>query len=313
MKRRIPPLTAVVAFAAVARHKSFKNASDELCVSPSAVSHQIRALEEWLGAKIFERSTRKLELTDFGLRYITDVNPLLDELAKCSSRETQTLKKRKIVNVQTTDSVASRWLIPNLHDFQAFYPTIAVKIITHDYRDSLRESEVDVGILFVKNKRLAGTLNKAVQLFAEEIFPVCSPELIKKKQLSKIAHLESFPLIHDDNVGVSWQEWILATDASQKQIIAAKANRGCHYNHAHLALQCAELGGGITLASNALTTEAVKKGRLVAPFDKKIITGNGYYLVCSTSAKKTPECKSFADWIISKRLIPGLVNPSLAV
>ncbi len=306
MKRRIPSLTALVAFESAARHMNFKHASDELCVTKSAISHQVRALEDWLGVNVFERSTRKLELTDFGKRYAAEVGPLLDKLAKLSSRKTQPLQAKKHISVQTTDSVATRWLIPNLRDFQIHYPDIEVKIITHDYRTGLRESEVDVGILFVKNKSLADALNNAVQLFVEEIFPVCSPTLTKEKKLSKLEHLESFALIHDDNVGVTWREWILNTDSAHKNALAKKTDRGHHYNHAHLALQCAELGDGITLASNVLTMEAMNNGRLVAPLNHKMITGCGYYLVHSSAAKKKYECKDFTDWITSKCQTPSI-------
>jgi len=171
-------LSAAVAFEAAARLGSFKEAGAELCVTPSAISHQVRVLEDYLGVKLFERSARSVELTDFGVRYRLELGALLDRLEQSSTgefdrdrRETQTR-----ITVQTTDSFASRWLIPRLSEFEALHADVTVKVVTRDFRDGLRSSEADLGLLFIaETESGAAANNDARLLFAEEIFPVCSP------------------------------------------------------------------------------------------------------------------------------------------
>ncbi len=210
MKRKLPPLNAVVAFEAAARNKSFRKAGEELCVTSSAISHQVRALEDWLGIKLFERSTRAIALTDFGLRYMLKLGPLLAQLAKISNAATG--QHKKIITIQTTDSFASRWLLPRLPEFEALHPGITIKIVTYDFRDGLRADEADLGILFVtaESPGAASSNDRLRLLFPEEIFPVCSPKIVQNLKSIRVGDLANFTLIHDDNVGVSWQDWIVA-------------------------------------------------------------------------------------------------------
>ena len=118
-------------------------------MTSSAISHQVRALEDWLGLKLFERSTRTVELTDFGIRYSLELGALLGRLEKISHTEPGQRKNNKVITIQTTDSFASRWLLPRLPEFESLHPDITIKIVTYDFRDGLRSSEADVGILFL--------------------------------------------------------------------------------------------------------------------------------------------------------------------
>ncbi|WP_424945623.1 LysR family transcriptional regulator [Candidatus Spongiihabitans sp.] len=312
MRRRLPPLNAIVAFESAARHKSFKKAGDELCVTSSAISHQVRSLEDWLGFNLFERSTRVIELTDFGIRYVLALSSLLDQLEKFSNNEIVRGKNKTIITIQTTDSFASRWLIPRLSEFESLHPDIVIKIITYDFRDSLRCSEADLGILFMADKKHNAKTHNVKKynqtenndnmrlLFAEQIFPVCSPEIIQNMTSIGVADLSNFTLIHDDNVGVSWQDWISTATEKHFDATNMKTKNGPHYNHAHLALKSAELGNGFTLASNVLTSDALEKGLLVAPFQDKIVTGCGYYLTQSQNPKVRNYCRPFSKWIVAR-------------
>ena len=302
MKRKLPPLNAVVAFESAARHLSFRKAGDELCVTPSAISHQVRLLEDWLGVKLFERSTRTVELTDFGRRYMLELGALLDRLSILSGDETDRGKTKKTITIQTTDSFASRWLIPRLSEFESLHANSAVKIVTHDFRDSLRSSEADLGILFITEKERGAVSNKndLRLLFREEIFPVCSPKLMQGIDSISVADLSNFTLIHDDNVGVSWRDWMAVAGGARIDASNPNTKNGAHYNHAHLALTAAELGNGFTLASNVLAGEALEKGNLVAPFAEKIITGCGYYLAQSEDPQVRKKCRVFSEWIVSE-------------
>ena len=299
MKKKLPPLNAVVAFEAAARNKSFKKAGEELCVTSSAISHQVRALEDWLGLKLFERSTRAVELTDFGIRYSLELGALLGRLEKISHTEPGQRKNNKVITIQTTDSFASRWLLPRLPEFESLHPDITIKIVTYDFRDGLRSSEADVGILFLSADQSGAEAgnNHFRLLFPEEIFPVCSPEIVRDWKSIRVGDLSNFTLIHDDNVGVSWQDWITSANKGCSGTATVQTTDSTHYNHAHLALTAAELGNGFTLASNVLSGDALKKGRLVAPFKEKIVTGGGYYLAQSEKARARSECRAFGEWI----------------
>lgn len=294
MKRKLPPLKSVLAFEAAARHRSFKKAAEELCVTSSAVSHQVRALEEWLGVALFARGAHSAELTDCGRRYARELTPLLDRLTAVSNAERASRKKKKPVAIQTTDSFATRWLIPRLPEFAALHADAAVKIITHDFREQLRESEADAGILFMQSGARCDA--HARLLFAEEIFPVCAPALLQKHGEVRIEELPRMPLIHDDNLGLSWAEWF---HAAGKPAAAVHINveTGAHYNHSHLALHAAELGEGFALASSVLTQTARTAGRLTAPFAETVNAGGGYYLALPPAAA-TGDCKKFVDWIL---------------
>ncbi|MGI9310069.1 MAG: LysR substrate-binding domain-containing protein [bacterium] len=297
MKRKLPPLNALVAFEAAARHRSFTKAGDELCVTPSAISHQVRQLEEWLGLRLFERRARAVEMTDAGARCLREAGAMFDRLERFCNDETAWRKNATTITLQTTDSFAARWLAPRLTQFEARCPDIILRIVTHDFRESLREAEADIGILFVADAVDEDARNHSRLLFAEEIFPVCSPKLLRDNKSVGIADLREFALIHDDNVGVSWSEWIASADGER---VIGDAGNGARYNHAHLALQAAELGNGLVLASNVLTSDALARGVLVAPFAHKIITGRGYCLAQSSNAQTRETCRPFAEWILSE-------------
>ncbi len=300
MKRKLPPLNAVVAFESAGRNKSFKKAGEELCVTSSAISHQVRSLEEYLGGRLFERSTRTVALTDFGKRYLPEMSALLDRLEQCSENQADRRAQKRIITIQTTDSFAARWLIPRLAQFKSLHSDIDIKIITRDFRDALRSSEAGLGILFMTSKQRNSLSKNAAQLlFAEEIFPVCSPKLTPKTRLVDLADLPNFTLIHDDNVGVSWHDWISTATGAHANPPKIDTRNGPHYNHAHLALQAAELGGGITLASNVLASDALESDRLIAPFKDKMVTGCGYYLTQSENPKPREHCRPFTEWIFS--------------
>ena len=300
MKNSLPPLHAVVAFVTVARLKSFKKAGDNLCVTPSAISHQVRVLEEWLGLRLFERSTRSVELTDIGIRCFMELNPLIAELEKFSKNKLSQ-RGKKIITIQTTDSFASRWLIPRLSEFEKLNQDIVIKIVTYDYRNTLRSSEADLGILFMCEDTHSNILktNTTKLLFEEKVFPVCNAKIGKKLKSSNISELSNFPLIHDDNMGVSWDDWIVANEKADAKTHDIPTKSGAHYNHSHLALRAAELGNGFTLASNVLVKDAIKSGLLIAPFKKRISVGCGYYLVQPKKLVGQEEHIPFIKWITS--------------
>ena len=295
MKIPTPPLHAMVAFVYVVQHKSFKKAAEQLCVTPSAVSHRIRVLENWLGLDLLERSTRSIELTDAGMRCFSDLEQIIRRIEEFSKHRVIRQSKTTIT-IQTTDSFAARWLIPRLAHFDRLYPDIGIKLVTYDFRENLHSSEADLGILFMceQSYAQAAKTNTVTLLGLEKIFPVCNPDMKHQLHSSDPAELAHCTLIHDDNLGVSWDNW---NEVAGQPQLSEQAKSGPHYNHSHLALRAAELGGGFALASNILVNSAIQKGLLVAPFEATVSMGCGYYLVQPKQTAEQEQFAPFTKWL----------------
>ncbi|MFM2484705.1 LysR substrate-binding domain-containing protein [Celerinatantimonas yamalensis] len=291
-KRRLPPLTGLIAADAVARQTSFTAAADELNLTPSAVSHRIRALEDWLGFALFIRNTRTVTLTTLGHHYLQDIAKLLSGLETVTTHALAQIEKHQVIRLQTTDSFANRWLVERLPRFIDAHPYISVQIMTREYTEGFRTTNADIAILYGRGN-WEGCI--ATKVLEETIFPVLSAKMASEWTHSE--HLfQSYPLIHDDNLGTTWSDWWLAAEVEPGYSHAHQSKAGLHYNHSHLALKAAERGDGIALASQPLVSDALTKGDLVAPFAFKLHTGYSYYLL----HRHIPQmaCRMFIDWIL---------------
>jgi LysR family glycine cleavage system transcriptional activator len=294
LKRRLPPLNSLIAAEVAARLKSFKAASEELHVTPSAVSHQIRLLEGWLGFSLFNRSTRSVGLTEAGARYMRHASQLLDGLEAATREEVERSGQRQTMKVQTTDSFASRWLVARLPDFLSRNPDISIQIVTFEYTEGFRSSEADVAVLYGRGN---WPNCKSEMILNETIFPVCSPEILPLHNAGGSGAIFSHPLIHDVNLGTSWQEWWRHAGSEVDQDAAMNLSAGPRFNHSHLALQAAECGNGIALASGPLVLDSLQKQTLIAPFNSRISTGFGYYVIQSLDARTQNRCGRFVEWL----------------
>jgi LysR family glycine cleavage system transcriptional activator len=294
MRRRLPSLSSLIAAEAVGRHASFTAASSELLVTPSAVSHQVRDLEAWLGFSLFERSTRAVVMTSAGRSYLTAVSQTLNALEVATTKAVDKQGNRRTFRLQTTDSFASRWLVDRLPDFVFRNPMWPVQISTWEYTEGFRSDEADVAVLYGRGDwpRSLSTL-----LLKETILPVCSPALIKKNNGAVLLS----PLLHDDNLGVTWPEWAAIAKVELTKYLKTDFNGGLHFNHSHLALQSAEKGSGIVLASRPLIQDALEKGKLVAPFEHQIATGFGYYVVQPRERRQRERCRPLVEWLLAMR------------
>jgi LysR family transcriptional regulator, glycine cleavage system transcriptional activator len=295
VKRQLPPLNSLIVAETAARLGSFRAASDELHVTASAVSHQIRSLESWLGFRLFNRSVRSVGLTEAGRRYLFEVSALLDDLSRRTKMEIARSGKGQVLTVQTTDSFANRWLVARLPDFIAQHRGTSVQIVTFEYTEGFRPSEADMAVLYGRGK---WPNSRATLLLEETIFPVSSPNLTAlKKNKSLIEGIADYTLLHDDNLGVSWQEWWSFAEGGAALDDSVDMAVGPHFNHSHLSLLAAELGSGVTLASWPLVIDALNEGSLVALSDKRLKTGFGYYILESTDAATRERCRTFVDWL----------------
>lgn len=292
-KRRLPPLIPLIAAETVARLGGFTAASEELHVTPSAVSHQIRQLESWLGFPLFRRSTRSVVLTAAGAQYLEGVSGTLNTLEATTAIAMEQAGKLVVARLQTTDSFAARWLVDRLPAFLEQHAGISVRVDTRKYTESFKIAEADLGILYGRGD---WPVQHITPLVMETILPVCSAATASKlkKNRNKLASVQ---LLHDDNLGTSWHDWWQSAQVERSEIEDIGLQAGLHFNHSHLALRAAEQDSGILLASWPLVVDALRCGELVAPFNHQMPTGYGYYLLESPNTRIRQRCKPLADWL----------------
>lgn len=294
MLKRLPPLNALKAFESAARHLSFTKAADELFVTQAAVSHQIKALEEYLGMKLFLRKNRTLLLTEEGQSYFLDIKDIFSNLQEATNR-LLALGTKGAVTVALPPSFAVQWLVPKLSDFSAHHPDIDVRIKAVDSDDGFLSDDVDLAIYY-GNGKWPGL--HAEKLYAEYITPVCSPMLFQgDKPLENLDDLKHHMLLHDTS-REAWKLWI-----KRFNVLGVNVNQGPIFSHTMLVLQAAALGQGIALVDSALARPDINMGRLICPFEERMTTQQAYYLVCQEATAELGKIKAFKDWLLNQ------VNP----
>lgn len=291
MNRDIPSFPAIRAFEAAARHLSFKTAADELCVTHSAVSHQIKLLEEFLGVALFHREARGVALTTEGTMYLANISKGLDQLASA----TDAIRKRKMAGplyISSTPMFAERWLIPRLSDFNRYYPDIELHIATSLEPVSFSNDGMDVAIRF--GHKLSGDLH--VEPFLESPrFPVASPKLLARKlALSDPKDLRDYVLLHEEGDD-SWQEWLNCAGVND----TADFDSGPRFRYCNLAVRAAIEGQGVALAFGELVADELAAGTLVRLFDVDMPSTIVYSFVCPKSSLNQPRVVAFRSWLTS--------------
>ncbi len=289
MARRLPPLNALRAFEAAARHLSFTRAAGELNVTQAAISHQVKALEAGLGVTLFRRLNRRLLLTDAGQAYLPDVRDSFDRLAEATERLTAR-DRAGVLTVSVLPSFAARWLVPRLSAFREAYPDIDVLITpSNDIIDFARD-DVDVAIRYGEGN-WPGL--RADRMMTEDIFPVCSPKLLEgPRPLKSPDDLRHHTLLHDD-MRITWRTWFLAAGVE-----AIDSTRGPAFTDSGMVIQAAVEGHGVALGRSALATTDLAAGRLVKPFDISLPANFAYYVVSPEAAAGRPKIAAFRDWAL---------------
>ncbi|GGO74370.1 transcriptional regulator GcvA [Bowmanella pacifica] len=291
MSRRLPPLNSLKAFEAAARHLSFTRAADELFVTQAAVSHQIKALEEFLGIKLFLRKNRSLLLTEEGQGYYLDIKDIFSSLQDATQRLLARGAKGAIT-VALPPSFAIQWLVPRIHKFSAQYPDIDVRIKAVDFDEGHLTDDVDVAIYYGRGKWPGLQADK---LHTEYLTPICSPLLFQSdKPLDTLDDLRYHLLLHDAS-REPWKNWI-----REFNVLGVNVNQGPIFSHSMLVLQAAALGQGIALGHSVLARPEIQAGRLICPFDEKLITKNAYYVVCHESQAELGKIATFRDWVLTQ-------------
>jgi LysR family glycine cleavage system transcriptional activator len=310
MKSRLPPLHALRAFEAAARHLSFKKAAEELHVTPAAVSQQIKALEAHLGVALFRRLTRALELTDAGQAMLPKLQEGFDSLAAAVER-TRRHAGGGVLSVCAPPSFAARWLMPRLQVFTTAHADIELRLATSqamiDNKDAagaggepagLREDGHALEIRFGRGRY--GRLHTE-RLFGVAFVAVCSPRLrAGKRPLVRPEDLRHHVLIHDDTIPdlderPTWAEWL-----RKAGVTTVDAGAGPHFSNSGLAIEAAIDGLGVALAPRPLVSADVAEGRLVLPFDIAVPSRYAYWLVCPQTALARPAAQSFREWLLAE-------------
>lgn len=291
MSKRIPPLNSLKAFEAAARHLSFTKAADELFVTQAAVSHQIKALEDYLSMKLFIRRNRTLLLTEEGQAYFLELKDIFKNLQEATERLLARGNKGAIT-VATPPSFASQWLVPRINRFSQAFPDIDVRIKAVDADEGFLSDDVDVAIYYGRG-RWSGV--QAYKLHNEYFTPLCSPMLFQgSKPLSSLADLRHHVLLHDSSRS-AWKNWL-----KEVGVVGVNVNQGPVFSHSMLVLQAAALGQGIALGNTIFARPELDAGRLVAPFDERVESREAFYLVCDEAQGELGKIAAFRGWILAQ-------------
>lgn len=293
MTARLPSLNGLRAFEAAARHLSFTLAAAELNVTQTAISHQIRRLEEELGIRLFIRQNRALALTPEARDYLPGVRAAFNDLRLATDR---LLRKDddKVLTVSTLASLAAKWLLPRLADFQEQHPGIDVRITTSTSLVDFQRDNVDAAIRYGRGQ-WPGL--RADWLMADELFPVCSPSLLRgDKPLRRPEDLRSHALLHTSNANSDdWRLWLTA--AGLPADIAR--HPGITFDMIFMTIQAAIDGIGVAMGRTSYVRDDIAKGRLVVPFKIALPTDAGFYLVAPEGHREPPKLAAFRQWLIA--------------
>ncbi len=293
MTARLPSLNGLRAFEAAARHLSFTLAAVELNVTQTAISHQIRRLEEELGIRLFIRQNRALALTPEARDYLPGIRAAFNDLRLATDR---LLRKDddKVLTISTLASLAAKWLLPRLTDFQEAHPGIDVRITTSTSLVDFQRDDVDAAIRYGRGQ-WPGL--RADWLMADELFPVCSPSLLRgDKPLQRPEDLKGYPLLHTSNANSDdWRLWLTAAGLP----VDISKQPGITFDMIFMTIQAAIDGIGVAMGRTSYVQDDITKGRLVVPFKIALPADAGFYLVSPESRREAPKLAAFRQWMIA--------------
>lgn len=296
MARTLPPLTALRAFEAAARHLSFTKAAAELSVTPAAISHQVKTLEDWLELPLFHRQTRALQLTDTGLAALPSLEQGFDKLAESVERM-RNHHKGTGLTLSVSPSFGSMWLMPRLEHFRKRHPDIEIRIDGTESLADLARDNVDVAVRYGPGGYKGVKID---YLFNQVNTPVCSPALMNGKHpLIKPDDLRHHSLLHVEwkDADASWKNWLQAAGLPD-----IDTTLGSRFTMEHMAVQAAVDGQGVALIGDILIADEIAAGRLVSPFKRGLSTplNNSYHLLIAQNRSERPELTAFRDWVLEE-------------
>lgn len=291
MARRLPPLNALRAFEAVARHLSITGAAEELGVTPGAVSQSVKALEDYLGRPLLNRTPRGLVLTEAAEAALPALIEGFDRLQEGAKRLAGPERGGRLM-ISVAPSFAAKWLAPRLVDFSERYPDMDVQIQASMGLANFEAEGVDLAIRYGAGKWHG---LEAKLLMHEEVTPVCAPKIAE--DISTPQDIAKFTLIHDDSSlndesCPDWAMWLKAAGVTNMD-----SSRGPRFNQSSLALEAAISGRGLVLAKRALAQSDIDTGRLAAPFAMSTPIEFAYYLVHPPGRARSRPARAFITWV----------------
>ncbi len=297
MYKKLPPLKALRAFEASARHGSLTKAAEELFVSAGAVSQQVKLLEEFIDQPLFERRHRQIVLTETGKLLMPGVSAAFDQI-QLSVDKVMHHQRAKPLTISAAPAFAGRWLVPRLQSFNQQYPEIDVRIDTSCGLSDLVHSDIDVGIRFGSG-HYPGLQSDF--LSCQEVFPVCAPGLVKPETpLKNPDDLQHYQLLHYDYPTPNtnwpdWQMWLAAVGSS-----SVESHRGLRFLEVNLLIDAAIQGQGVALAGSISVEAALASGALIRPFEMSIPLDLAYYFVAHESKIHQPAISFFRKWLLEE-------------
>lgn len=295
MKSSMPPPNWLRSFEGAARLDSFTEAATELCVTPSAVSQQVRLLEHHLGTKLFVRLARGLELTDQGKSFLPAVQKGFNSIKRAAA-DLFGSTGPSLVSLRVNTSFAYCWLASRVAEFQASHPTILLRIYLTHWPDEADWEGLSLEIRYGHGQWLG--LNSE-RLTEEQLFPVCAPEIGGQPvHLDTPSDILGYTLLHAIGEGSGWDQWLEAAGVSEQA-----ASAGLQFDSTGMALAVAASGGGIALAKGSLAKDYLASGKLIAPFSIAEKTKLGYFLVTPSDRLDSPAVATFRAWVVQQMAV----------
>ncbi|MBJ7538868.1 transcriptional regulator GcvA [Marinomonas sp. C1424] len=289
---RLPPLNSLKCFESAARHSSFNKAANELSVTPSAISHQIKGLESFLGIELFRRTKRKVILTEAGEAYLKPIKSIFEQLDAATS-ELKSKQKVGSLRLAVAPAFLTRWLMPRMERFQDRYPDIQIEISSLTGLVDFAAGDIDMAVYFGSGD-WEGV--EAHYLRPARLAPVCNPRLIKPNQpINKPEDMSFYPLLHVTKRKDEWHDWLQQHDLDPKVF-----RRGLMFSSGSLTAGAAAQGLGISLSDPELVMPEIESGTLKVLFDQHLITDRSFYLVYEKRRSVTPAMLAFKEWIIEQ-------------
>lgn len=289
--RKLPPLNALKAFEAAARHGSFTKAADELNVTHGAVSRQVSLLEEWLGATLFQRGASQIGLTDNGRTYAREITALFDRLRVVTEQLTAKAAPSAI-NVSAPPTFTMRWLIPRLSTYQRKHPGVEVRLTTSIAPVNFQEHHYDIAI---RGALEPMTGCDSVPFMTETIVPICHVDLVESGRLKTPAELVRHQLIRYTTEPYTWSTWF--ETAGIPEVTSAST---LHFEQMYFALQAAAEGLGVVLVPLFLVADDIMAGKLCAPFGLRGAMHRHYYANTSPASTHSSEIAEFRAWLVGE-------------
>ncbi len=296
MARKLPPLNALRAFEAAARHLSFTKAAEELNVTQAAISHQVKALEDHLGQPLFRRLNRRLVLTEAGQIYL----PVLREAFDAIAAGTQRLNRDQHsgpLHISVLSSFAAKWLLPRLSRFRDRHPEIDVMVSANNKLIDFAEDVFEMGIRYGQGS-YPGL--RCDLLLGDAVFPVCSPKLLEGPHpLRRPEDLRHHTLLHDEvsrhDESPDWRSWLQAAGVD-----GIDWRRGPGFSDSSMVIEAAAAGQGVALGHRWLAAADLESGRIVMPFGPVVPSKFAYYLVSPPAVAERRRVRLFREWLLEE-------------